>query len=320
LTHSERGSAGVTILYAIAIIISGVNNKILTESISLSATIFFLYTFVQSITKGSNLYVIAAFFWSMFLVFMRPSFLFIPCCTLFLGLCLLFIKKYRKSATKNIVASFVVIIAVLVYCYQFKKTYDYFSPTLVSLVNKYNMARRGKMINLDEIADDSIRTNIQDLQSLISGEQVVKNYGAEAVDSLISSINASHRELYLISIVKRLKMATIDDSLIWSTHKTSLFSDIQSWLQIKHGLGLAVLLLYVVLVFRWRKSRPDEELIYLIVILLLSFSNWIVVIMGAPHEFSRLLMANVPLLFLLIADFSVRFRRRMRKNPAKESD
>jgi len=321
LTHSERSSVGITLLYAIFIIFSGINNKILTESISLSATIFFLYSFVQSIKKGSNLYVFSSLFWSLFLIFLRPSFLFIPCCTLFLGVCLLFINKYRKSAAKNIVASFVVMLAVLVYCYQFKNEYGYFSPTLASVANKYMVATSNSDIPTEacKIEDDALRTHLLDLHALIRGEKVVRDYGVEAVDSLASSINASNREQYFKNILKRLKSACVDYSIVWSSHKTGLFSSIQRGLKFKLGLELFVLLLYVVLIFYWRKSRPDEELIYLFFILMLSFSNWIVAIIAAPNEFSRLLMANVPLFFLLAADLVVRLVRRKRKKQAEET-
>ena len=321
LTHSERCSVGCTLLYTIVILISGVNNQILTESLSLSATIFFLYSFVQSVKTDSNLYTIAALFWSLFLVFLRPSFLFIPCCALFLGLCLIFIKKYRKPAIKNIVAGLVVMFTTLVYCYQFEKTYDSFSPTLVSVTNQYMIARTGNMIDSCKIEDEALRADIQSLPSSgIGGAHLVQKHGAKTINSLVTKANESNRRQYFINILERLYSACESNCLVRCTYKMGIFNSIQLGLGINLRLELYILLLYVVLIFHWRKSRTDEELIYLLLILLLSFSNWIVAIMGAQAEYSRLLTANIPLIFLLIADFSVRFRRRMRKNPAKESD
>jgi len=326
LTQSERGSVVFTLFYLFAILISGVNNCLLTESFGLSATIFFLYSFVQSIKRDSNSYAIAVLFWSLFLVFLRPSFLYIPFCALFLGLCLLFAKKYRSAAFKNIAVSCITILVVFVYCCQFKSVYGIFSPTSVSVVNQYWIASQDDMINPNEIADNALRTDIQNLQKqyITKGEGkkwLVKKYGAVTINSIIANANESNREQYLKNILKRFKTAS-ECSLISCTVDTVIpFSRIQQTLGIKLRLEIFMMLLYVVLIFYWRKSRPDEELICLILIVLLSSSNWIVSVLGAPNAFSRLLIANLPLFLLLAAHLVVRFSEhvawRIRKNQAK---
>ena len=322
LTRSERGSVVFTLLYLFAILISEANNCLITESFSLSAIIFFLYSFVQSIKKDSNSYAIAVLFWSLFLVFLRPSFLYIPCCALFIGLCLLFAKKYRRAAFKNIVVSCITILAMSVYCCQFKNVYGVFSPTSVSVINQYWIASQDGIIDPNEITDNALRTDVQDLpKPRGEGKKwLIKRHGAEKINSMVANANELNREQYLKNIWKRFKTAS-GNSMIHCTNDTVIFYLIQQAIGVELRLEIFMMLLYVVLIFYWRKSRPNEELFYLILIVLLSASNWIVSVLGAPNDFSRLLMANVPLFFLLAADLVIRFSQhvawRKRKNQAK---
>lgn len=184
----------IVFLYGVSVAIIGWDTLILTESISLSATIFFVYFIIKYIKYNILRYGIITIIWTFLMIFLRPSFIIlIAILLLFFILKLIFEKKNRKNDMKCIIICVIEILLIFIYASMFYKQYEIFSISDASLrqdlyvcINEefYKNSENEQFINDIEISleKNSIKWNA--MLEILSN--YASDYGNKRTQELIS--------------------------------------------------------------------------------------------------------------------------------------
>lgn len=114
------------------------HNSILTESFAISGNIFFFYCLLAYYKRGKSLFLIGTMIWLAFLVFLRPSFLFLFfVCLLALGL---YYRKYKKRVLWGLLGLGILGLLELEYCNCIKEKFGTFIPSEVGIDNSFQIA------------------------------------------------------------------------------------------------------------------------------------------------------------------------------------
>mgnify|MGYP004449052635 CR=1 FL=1 len=128
----------ITILYIITPGICHWTNCILTDALAISGTVFLFYNILYFITTNKWSYIVYSTLWLLFLVFLRPSFIYL------LFICLLawiyMLKKDKKKAIYGISGVLIVISLYCGYCFKFKEYYGIFATSSVGTLNQTYIA------------------------------------------------------------------------------------------------------------------------------------------------------------------------------------
>lgn len=129
--------ARLTIL-GFAVVVIPWHNSILTESFAISGSIFFFYCLLAYYQKGKPLFMIGTMIWLAFLVFLRPSFLFLfIVCLLALGL---YYRKYKKRVFWGLLGVGIFGLLELEYCNCIKEKFGTLIPSEVGVDNSFQIA------------------------------------------------------------------------------------------------------------------------------------------------------------------------------------
>lgn len=130
LTKNDKIAAAGMLFYGLADSIIGWDTSILTESLSLSGTVFFLYLLIQFLNHPTEKSGTKLTVFTFVLVFLRPTFLafFAVVGILFVGFAL-FERGFRKIALKSLIAVGAGTLLILVYSYNFSLYHEVFSIT-----------------------------------------------------------------------------------------------------------------------------------------------------------------------------------------------
>lgn len=118
----------VTVVYALSISVMSWENLVLTESLALSTTVFYIYLLVSYIKKPAVRPMLAAGALMLFMVFMRPTFLVLPVITLvFMAAHALITRVKLRTLLPAAVGPLAVVAACLVYMGAFQQVHGSFT-------------------------------------------------------------------------------------------------------------------------------------------------------------------------------------------------
>jgi len=305
-------AGALTLVFTLAVMASGCNHALLSEALSVYGIVFLVDAFL-GVVSGKRWSVVGLLLWSIFLVFLRPALAFVPCCVGFMGLCLLLSKGYRQVAVRLIVAGAVTLLLMLGYCLQFKSQYGVFSMSSIGVVNDYAILLEQGVLDASEVEREDMREDVINQQKLVKsmkenwfGKRMVDKYGVQAVNELVQQVSAQHRPQLMGNIPARFCNAMQGD-LMWSVLNSAVpVIDFQKSHGIKLWIEFLLIVLYALFVIYLlcKKRLLTVGGIVLAFMVMLLISNWIVVLLGAVNEYSRLLHAGIPLLLLPLASIS----------------
>ena len=292
---SAKISFCVTCVYAFSPTVYGWCNSILTEPLALALTVFYLYTILllyNRFTMRRAIYHICSL---VFLIFLRPVFVYIIPVMLVVWIIMLRKKEQRSQAFTGILSIVFTSCLLLVYMWGFQQRYGIFAISEVSSINQYYIARQYGLLEPGSVRNPQLRNEIEkdyrlhgrlcDSSELLWAhtDHVIAAYPASDISSAAHSAVRLHPMEYIRGIVHRLCSA--GNSLI--------FFLFPFW-----ALYL-FLLIYSVILTRWiivKKTIPFLSL----TVLLLGAGNIVVIIVGAQGEWQRLALPSVPFCLLLI--------------------
>ena len=305
IIDSRRIAVYTTAVYALYPCYATWNCFNLTEPFAIYSMVFTLYCAITAYRNNSTFHIVAFGFWILFQIFLRPAQIYILPVFL-LGWIMLLIKE-RKVSTIPIGGITSIIFAsclMLIYMFEFKRTYGVFSPCGVGIVNKYYIARRDGTLTYNNIRDIKFRKYIAERDKLfqkskgtnidlfIEAQDAVYTFGANKI-SLYDKTTFSSRTK---SIIQRFHNASQDKLLDTFIKKFSIITDIIGF---RINLIYYLLIIYpIALAYSWKKRNTD--ICFSSILYLLGASHLFIIIVACQNVWGRLILPVTPIYLLMI--------------------
>lgn len=315
IIKKPRLSFWITMTYAVYPAILSWNNCIMTESLAISGSVFLLFFTLRLFKRFSVRAAFLFFFWLAFLLFLRPSFLYLlPIYFVFWLACIC--TKRSRNAFFGIIITTFVIISELLYVSQFKTNYGVFSPSTVSIINQYYIARQYGIIYVDGIKNESLKEEITrsinqngistDNHTILWNEttELLNKYPYEDVQQVVSvSMRKNPVNVLKGAFGRAYKAASRSISYTPLRGFSTIFD--------MFGANISFLYLfiitYTIVIVRW-VCRKRKLAYFSILLYMIGTSNLITAIFGAQQEWSRLILPSMPIYLLLFGQLCCLFR------------
>lgn len=276
---------------------------ILTESLSVSVMVIFIYLLMRFIRKNDYYSVLFSQVALIFLVFLRPSFIYlIPLNFIFWGYWI--VKKRFIHSLIGIVGGLIITISFWGYCSSFEKQYGVWSSSNVSDVNQFWILSEAGLIDFDAIPNEQMRIDVERFQKVVlyRSDHIIlfqilqQRYGlSECHDMVVNSI-ANNFGAYIEYRIKNFWKEGIASVGCWEEHRDFL-TRLGFFTSLNFFQYIAFLLIYVVLFFCY--FRKSEMCFFSIYLLLVAGGGVFVAMAGAPNFWGRLAVTCIPVSFLL---------------------
>lgn len=316
---SPKASFWVLLFYAACPAICILNNLILTESFAISGCVILLYLaqrLVQSPTWGKTaLFTLQC----LFLLFLRPAFVYIlPVFGVFS--LILFFQHKKRTAVCCLTGILVSSLCLVGYMSAFKKEYGVFAPSSVGTVNQYSMARISGYLNPADSPDPLLRKDLEDcLEAHGSKVDVVNTATLEGLDlserhrlADIQSTVAAGRRRVPSTVTKALFRRVFESSMepafvfsVWTPFLNRISRTFGPPLAILYLFLLVYSILFCIRIFQTRTFPPYGALL-----LMLELSSIIVAVVGAQSDWGRLLAPTTPIWLLLAGQVGRLFQQK----------
>ena len=314
ITGCQNIAFWITLFYGTSLHINQWNSMIMTESLSISGSIFMLYSILRLYDCYSLKWGMISAAIIMLLLLQRPSFIYIiP--VLILGWLICYRGK-KKQAIAGIIGVVISSFVLFLYMCSFKQSYGIWTSSSVSTVNNYHIARQYNLLNPNVIKDVNLQADIDSIltygykfsglvdESDFFPEEVINEvnlifskYDLKTIDSAIRASFESSPINYIKSTYVRFYKSAFNNAFfIFARVKIDLF------------FFYLFLFIYGLVIIRWsilKKCFPWMT----IIIYLLCIGNILVSIIGAWAGWNRLIMPSIPLVSLLFGQFTSIFRR-----------
>ncbi len=308
LTNSSKIAFWTTSFYALNPNVSSWYCCYLTESLSTSGMVILIYLSLKSIQSNSTRYPIASSVILCLLIFMRPAFLFLlPLYFLFWSV-LFFVKHpHRKAYVVGFCGTLFVSFMMIGYCYVFQGKYGVFTSSQIGLLNEYISYRNINAINPNATSNEELHRYVENAlkeNPIAPGEgfeevlYITEKYKLTELKELIDGSKSVGTEIQKIvtNVHHSFSGAVLTNSFVETKeiHFLSSCSGILIKPFIFLILALSCLWVYYV-------ARAREIPIATALLLGCCLGLYVLVMIGAPGEFGRLLLPIMPCYFLLIA-------------------
>ena len=307
ITQNSVISFSFTSIYALFPCIPALNSYIQTESIAVSCTIFYLYSLLLLYQKDCITHWIITFFWILFLVFLRPVFIYLlP--IIFAGGFLFVIKKNRslKYIVSRLLGYAIVCILFIVYVICFKNNYGIYSLSGISTINKYWIARTAgavdPMIQYDINNPEPICKRIvygeirKPVDVFYEAEVAISIYGLKQFSDYVNYNIMKNRSLYFKRIIRNF----IDAANYRLFEQTCTCPSILKSLRICILSVYILLFVYLFVLTKFMIIRKTIS-IFSCLLYMIGFSHLFVIIVGSPGDYSRLILPAIPVYLIMIS-------------------
>ncbi len=143
-------TVAVTLVYGLNPSIINYDFCVLTESLSLNAAVVFLYLFVNFIQKPNVIKSISLTIFTLFLIMLRPSFLFtIGIVIIFWGIRFILLRKELAISLSGLTTSFFVVLSLIGYTRMNNEKNGCKALTCLSTVNQFENLSRFHLLDSD---------------------------------------------------------------------------------------------------------------------------------------------------------------------------
>lgn len=323
LISNSRIVFWTTVFYAVNPFIFSWSACILTESLAISGIIFLMYFIIRLYDSFSYLRLFAATLLLVALLMLRPAFIYlIPVVLVSWGYLLMKPEKRRQAIA--VISSTVFACLVLIsYMSAYRQQYGLYATSQVSTVNRWLIARQYGLINPDVIADSAFRADIRESYRLhgeryegaisdpyCEGMQAEEKfffnkYDVRTINEVLDASFFSHPFKDMSKAIGRAYKAS-SKPLFFLYAKLGWMESLSDCLQFRMQHLYFFLTLYfvflLVIVIRQRYVPWITISMFLFTI-----SNLILVIVGAPEEWNRLVLPSFPISIILFAQLCALF-------------
>lgn len=289
------------------------HNTLMTESLSMSFGLIISYTCIKSLSSRRYGYVVVTGLLCLSMIALRPGSVYLlPV----IGLFYLFIGLWRNRSVGfvGVVCVVAVSIAVLYYNHCMERRYGVFSPTMVSVNNRYQCARGAGLVLPGEIRNGMVKVGLSDsirqhgevmgynmswdnYHILINERNyVLERIGHEGLDEIVTDAMKRHPLKALYAVFARLKaMSMISFAKVINTFYVFIL--------------LAVSICAAFLICR-KLKRPHDYPLFSILVAVLPLSQFLVNAISGPNDFERLNLPALPFVIIVVAQILNWFRFR----------
>ena len=306
IVNNEILSFVLTAFYAFYPCVQTYNCFVQTETFAVVGTIFFLYSTLMFYKNLNLIYGLCSFGWLFFLVFLRPSSIYlIP--ILFLFWLLVFIKRKFKPILflwLGLGGSVVAGMTLLFYVVSFKKNYDLFTPSGIGIINKYCIARQAciiePLVSCDEYRDRDFKGcvfdhNVSTMPEVFyESECAINEFGLKRFSDNVSNAISQNKYLYIKRLFVNVKRSS-SDRLLGTAFPASKLLDIVT---INLSFIYLLFFVYVVMLVKWMKQKEIACFSSLICTIVISHMS--VIFFASPSNYSRLVLPVYPLFLIMI--------------------
>lgn len=299
---------------------------VLTETFSVCGVLFMLWFLAKSAVEGVKIAdVLRAGFWLVFLIFLRPVFVYLVVAFLIYYGALIFVEHTRQgrlASVAGIAVAFAALGMVGVYKAEVTKTYGIASFSNISTINNYYLIRTSGLLS-PELAQDSTFRSI--LSTFEQGDVHNSFDKILAEDDILraAKISPVAFEAYVNSVIAANPAKVVQGALYRWSHDASGAAIMPSAPQFPiyvlerfiapsiSAFWLFFIVFTAMALRQWHRSKrlPAQSLIYLLVAGGLVGAS----ILGAMNDWPRLCMPVFPVVLLLVGKFASLYRR----NPAE---
>ena len=282
--------------------------SLLTEGLAISGSVFLLYSLLKFKFNKSWIHVFLVVWWTVFLIFLRPVFVYLlPLMIVVFLLAIFFYRNLWKQAICGMIGILLICTTVFSYMKKYESQYGLFSLSDVSVLNQFFMARQYGVLKVGDT--DNTRFN-QYLKESISkyGEEmdsksmlwaesgyVGHNFDLKELNGIVAQSTQKNKSSWIKGLLRRCY-----DSAGYTLFKVSIQP--VGFITTMFGLniGLLNILLVILIIMIVKAYKRGESPWVSMSLLMLIASNLIVIEVGAQEEWSRLLLPSTPYVLLVV--------------------
>ena len=291
--RSQKVIWWLTLAYVLLPSTSSWANLLLTETFAIVGIVFLFYNIFQFQHNAKLINVCWSVFWFAFLIFLRPASLYLFPAILFAWL--LFFKQHKRMATLGFIGICIVGLFEIEYCEKFKERYGIFAPSSVSTINYSWIAFQEGLMDPSFTNDTTYASFIKKYNGRkIPAQKVVKHFGVITVHN---SITASQRSL-------PIKWISTSFMRFYYASSTWFLAAYSGYGPLTHLFGVSIctlnlfLLIYIILLV-WKMKKCHNLYRASLIMWITCVGNLILVVIGAPEEWGRLLIPSLPLTIIM---------------------
>lgn len=294
------------------------NYFILTESLAISGAVILFYLILEFYKKPTLLLAIAIPATILALIALRPSSIYFTPALATLTLYML--AKKQKFAWTLFSGLFIAVIAVAAYCYAFKQQYGIFTPSHVSILNKYYFVRKANLITPADAPTAQMQEFVLNILSdnendqYIEFTQLIDKFGHKKTDCLIKNTINRERSRYISFIITQITgirsfpaFSHFVDTATVSIPCKAYIRGSFFLLMFHFNFVYLFIIGYTIAIaysFYKKKSIP-----FIPILLLMTIAcNLAIIVSGAISEWHRLFAPTMPLFFIMLATVADRLR------------
>ncbi|MDB5134567.1 MAG: Dolichyl-phosphate-mannose-protein mannosyltransferase [Mucilaginibacter sp.] len=303
-----------SLLYGIMLPVINFDKLILTESLSVTCSLIFIYMMVGYLQKPQNIKAWILTLYVFIAIMLRPSFIYLlPLVIAFWLLRLIVSKKDRKMCLSGLAASIVVILLILGYSNLNKKNAGFNGISVVSNNNELAV-----LVNADLYRDGNdpeisaaIKSSLKQQQSAgknESGQNIVVPFEPERVHKFIINCIKNQPAAYTRYIGnKLLELQATNIFTNYAAHKLSFLAFRVENIEylvfcVTFNILYIFLVLDLIMIFvGWAKRK--EAPWFKIVLWSLIAGQVAVAILGGYSEYQRLILPAMPALIILLFSY-----------------
>jgi hypothetical protein len=272
------------------------NYQLLSESLSISGSVFYLYLLVGFIKTEKTSRCWAAQAIALALILLKPAFIFLPAIGGIVLLWLIVRKKFNRQLVAIATTLLIQVAALSGYAGYIHHRYGVFAISSVTDINLYWMLEEYGLMDFSTMPDEHCKTYEDCLDRL---RYLLKEYGWKDVHDIVNiNIKANMREFLIGQRATELRA--------WNCFfPVTVFSGKSYWKLINNSLGMTFYQLFVIIclyfifiVKKWHKKRKFPLISFLIFSIIMS--NVLILYLTAMNDYSRLTIPALVAILLML--------------------
>ena len=291
-----------TLIYAL--LFASWSNWIMTEAMSVVGILIVTYCCTAIIDRRSMIHVALATATMLFLLFLRPAFIYLaPCFALWVFFATWHDRTLKRCAVAALAGVAVVVGAQLSYMQAFNRQHGVFAMSSVSDLNQFVILRNSNLLDPSGITSAALRqdaTIASDTAAITDQSQayhlIVDNHGVAGLHQLVTSSIQAHPAAWLKKAAGRIVQSTTlhDIYLDW---QMPIWIVLVSFVSFDFGVFYTMLALFTaVFIHNYRhRQRPLLSAFVLLIMIV----NMATALLGAQAGWWRLNIPVMPLYLLM---------------------
>ena len=313
LNVSTNISLFLTAIYALFPCVAIWNCYNQTEALAIYSMIFLLYCTLKTYNNYPIFILLSYSFWLLFQTLLRPSQIYIiPTYLVFWLFIYIFQKEKSKIALLGIVSTSIVCSILIIYIYSFKKEYGILSPSGVEVLNRYYIARRDGLLNVDNTNNIHLKRFIIEKEKEFENkngtvtdlfeeaELAINTFGLYQISEITSNCYKSSYKNTIRTFIQRIHNSSNENFMFTYNNNISAISDI---------IGLKLNILFYLfsffpLYYIFIRKQKNSFSVFTFLLYTIGILQLIISLLFCQNEWGILIMPSISIYLLLFGQLS----------------